>query len=69
MWEVSVTDGEYDSYLIRGWQDMLNFVRDHMEHMLENADTDAELADEGKSVTVKLREMTRGRYDEITDNS
>lgn len=64
VWEVGVSSGEYDFYLIRGWGDMLEFVSNHMEKMLEDCDLDTDLLKQGATVTVKLREMTKEEYNE-----
>lgn len=66
VWEVTVTEGEYDYYLIRGWQDMLDFVRSHMESMLENIDEDEKLH-ESASITVRLKELSKADYERVCD--
>jgi hypothetical protein len=68
VWEVSVSEGEYDYYLVRGWGDMLEFVKSHMETMLEDMDQD-ELTKESRSVSVKLRQMPKHEYMEACENN
>lgn len=67
VWRVAFDpSGEYDTHIIRGWQDMLDFVRSEMERTLERTFEDDE--EEKASVTVKLVEMTREEYDDICEN-
>ena len=53
----------FDHFLIRGWADMLEFVKDRTEKVLEGMD-DVELKD-GVTVSVQLVERTRGEMDEL----
>lgn len=68
VWKVSPNSGEFDHYLIRGWQEMLTFVRDHVESMLENETEDGEERIE-TSISVKLIDISKAEYDEVQENS
>ena len=62
VWEVTPhLDRHYDCLIVRGWQEMLDQVRNVAEHRLENPDD--ELPD--VTIRVRLREMTRAEYDEL----
>ena len=63
VWEVSPSEAEYDYYWIRGWQDMLNFVRSEMERMLEGSEQDGLSA----TIGVKLVEVTKMEYEEVQE--
>lgn len=66
VWEVAIKPaGAYDSYAVRGWQAMLDFVRNELERTLENLEGEDE---EKVSITVQLTEMTREEYDDICEN-
>lgn len=65
VWQVEPCHrGRFDHVLIRGWQAMLDHLRDTAEHVLEDVDCDEELT-EGKTFTVRLRTMTRQEYDDL----
>jgi hypothetical protein len=60
--ELEPTPGRFDYQLVRGWQAMLDLVRNQTESVLEDDDNEPE---EGVVVKVRLVEMTRQEYDEL----
>ena len=65
VWEVDPhIDSGYDVAVIRGWEDMLDFVRDVTETQCEDHTPD-ELQWHGVTVKIKLREMTVSDYEEL----
>ena len=65
VWRVKPSDGEHDSYVIRCRKDMLDFVRDEMEAMLDQCEGER---DQLASITVVLVEMTRAEYDAVQED-
>lgn len=65
VWKVTPepSGDRFDHFLVRGWADMLDFVRDRTEKVLEGMD-DVELKG-GVTVSVQLVERTRGEIDEL----
>lgn len=63
----NISGGEGDEIWIRGWQDMLSYVADHLDVHLESFDED-ELTD-GIKIGVKLRTGTKALYDEVANDS
>ena len=65
VWQVTphVGDSHFDSYVERGWQDMLAYLNSSLEGWLERVEPD-DLA-EGVTLTFKLVDMTVGAYREM----
>lgn len=59
---------DYDAFLVRGWQAMLDALREIAEHRLENMGGDDDELKEGLTFKVQLVEMTRQEYHESYEN-
>ena len=67
VWEVTPhMSDDYSHLVVRGWQDMLDAVRQVAEAHLENMPDD-ELRD-GLEIKVRLVEMSRQEYDGFQDD-
>ncbi len=68
-WKITphLSDSSYDSCVIRGWQDMLNYVGAYTANYLENVDRDV-LLDKGANIQVKLIRLRVSDYQEIVED-
>lgn len=65
VWKVTTEPSPgHDYVLIRGWGDMLEYISNQTEKLMENCDDDSEM-EEGVSVRVKLHYVTKGEYEDL----
>lgn len=67
-WVVTnLTGSEHDETWVRGWQDMLSYVSDHLDEFLEHLEAD-ELIESPAKISFTLRSGTRQQYDEVANS-
>lgn len=69
VYEISphLTDGSYDSCIIRSYRGMLDFVSDHLETSLDNYTFD-ELLENPFTLTIGIKKMTVNDWNELNDD-
>jgi len=68
VWEIDphLTNSDYTTAWIRGWQDMLDHIGNNMVYFLERFSED-ELKNDGVHLTIRLVRTTVGEYEDLFD--